>query len=73
VQRNVLPQESVPTVQETACAISPSGAHTSIPDRIAALWHDIEHGSHLLPAQGPITVVILHNTQHAFEHLPFVY
>ncbi|MFO0900546.1 MAG: DUF2309 domain-containing protein [Pirellulales bacterium] len=35
------------------------------------LSHAIEHAAHLLPAQGPITVFIHHNTLHAFEQLPF--
>jgi uncharacterized protein YbcC (UPF0753/DUF2309 family) len=35
------------------------------------LLEAIEHASELLPAQGPITVFIHHNTLHAFEHLPF--
>ena len=39
--------------------------------RLSRLGEAIGHASHLLPAQGPITVFIHHNTLHAFEGLAF--
>jgi uncharacterized protein YbcC (UPF0753/DUF2309 family) len=38
------------------------------PDSLA---QTINRLAHLLPAQGPISIFIHHNTLHAFEHLPF--
>lgn len=35
------------------------------------ILHAIEHAAHLLPAQGPITAFVHHNTLHAFEDLDF--
>ncbi len=41
---------------------------TITPDRIES-W--IHHAAHLLPAQGPITAFVHHNTLHAFEEFEF--
>ena len=37
----------------------------------ARLRHAIDHAAHLLPAQGPISIFIHHNTLHAFEDRSF--
>ncbi len=54
--------------------IEPPPSISSIPDRetrLHNLQHAIDHAGHLLPAQGPITVFIHHNTLHAFEDMTF--
>lgn len=49
---------------------SPNAETEALPPAVR-LRAAVEHASHLLPAQGPITVFIHHNTLHAFEQLPF--
>jgi uncharacterized protein YbcC (UPF0753/DUF2309 family) len=52
-------------------AIATSLVATESLDVLQQLRHAIDHAAHLLPAQGPITVFIHHNTLHALEDLPF--
>src|SRR5262245_34817486 len=62
------PMSTNPVVLKDITTDHPEGEHH---DPIAALKHAIDHAAHLLPAQGPITVFIHHNTLHAFEDMPF--
>src|SRR5271163_31159 len=55
----------------TPASSGPSVQHDRRVAQLAHLEKVIEHASHVLPAQGPITVFIHHNTLHAFEDLPF--
>jgi uncharacterized protein YbcC (UPF0753/DUF2309 family) len=55
--------------QAPATAGPPGGRYPR--SRLAELGRVIEHAAHFLPAQGPITVFIHHNTLHAFEDLKF--
>ena len=53
-------------------SVDASGADRSgVLNVLERLRGAIDHASHLLPAQGPISVFIHHNTLHAFEHLTF--
>jgi uncharacterized protein YbcC (UPF0753/DUF2309 family) len=49
-------------------SVCSDASHTDPGERLLAI---IEHAAHLLPAQGPITQFVHHNTLHAFEELPF--
>ena len=63
--------ERYPIAMNTQATLLDAPRATEAPASLARLRHAIEHAAHLLPAQGPITVFIHHNTLHAFEDLPF--
>ena len=62
---------SIPVIQREVVAVEAIHSQSRLESRTDRLRHAIEHAAHLLPAQGPITVFIHHNTLHAFEDLPF--
>ncbi len=48
-----------------------SSGESGAQQRDEQIRHAVEHAAHLLPAQGPITAFVHHNTLHAFEELTF--
>ncbi|TWU46267.1 hypothetical protein Poly51_56630 [Rubripirellula tenax] len=40
-------------------------------ETVDRIKHAIEHATHYLPSQGPISIFVHHNTLHSFEDLPF--
>src|SRR4030095_12833469 len=51
--------------------MSPPDAQAEARSPAHRLTPILDELAHLLPAQGPISIFIHHNTLHAFEHLPF--
>src|SRR5262245_17150528 len=64
------PGPAIPTGR-TLCVSTRHNSRGPEPGAPPPLAHIIEERAELLPAQGPISIFIHHNTLHAFEHLPF--
>lgn len=45
--------------------------HSGRADRVRRLTRVLNGAAHLLPAQGPISIFVHHNTLHAYEYVPF--
>ncbi len=60
-----------PRAAGTSPAADRTAGHPRAEDSRQRLLQAIEHATHLLPSQGPISVFVHHNTLHAFEDLPF--
>src|SRR5262245_21629749 len=59
------------TQTATSQVVSGGSESDEVAARRSRLTSVIEHAAHLLPAQGPITVFVHHNTLHALEEHKF--